>query len=477
MRSNEEIPAFKRGEKCIQTRRKVRAAFKGWDVQRPFPPQKMSTNASATKAKEELSRYECKQLLQDVERSTVPRAVFSFASLCNDNQPFYGRSGEPRRRAFQYKWNNFRRRTIDGYSKALKYYGVQAGPHSLKEAEEAANYSDGSQNNDDQEDEDDPILTHDPVPTDPANDPAKDPAKDGDTAKDYDSAKDDEEEEAFKDIMMPSSSPKEEETVSISSPPRAPRATPSPSPFRTPPRATGFRSPVLSPPPSNPMTSLESALSGMSLSGSGDGVDFPGSKYNPFLSPVDLDFPERSRDFNTHIIEGLERGDYAWKAAHIRTTVPTPDRNLWSAVIPDPSTIATEYVGRVILIKAPSLDFYERNHDIYHHKLKCEQTKKAHRSADAEMKANKDDERHSKYYLLIFPEGTELDNSHLGSSGSNTVPKYSNAITFERKHVFNKYGKDILGTAVYWEIAFKNGGKPIGNVTDDADKDESTFFD
>jgi hypothetical protein len=228
------------------------------------------------------------------------------------------------------------------------------------------------------------------------------------------------------------------------------------------------------PQPSNAVTSLASALSGMSL-GSNDAVDFPGSKYNPFLSPVDLVYPERSRDFNPQVIEDLERNNYSWKACHIRKTVPTPDHKKWSASIPDDSTIAPEYIGRVVLVKGPSRDFYESNHDIYHHKMKCSQTKKAHKSTDAQMKENKDEERNHKYYLIIFPEGTVLDNSHLGMSGNSTVPKYSNAITFERKHPLNKFNRDLYGSAVYWEIAFKYGGKPLGNQSDD-EKDE-IFFD
>jgi hypothetical protein len=423
---------------------------------------------STSNKREELSRYECKQLLQDVERAPVARAQVSLSSICNDNQEFYGPSGDARRRAFQYKWNNFRRRNIEGYVKTLHYYKVPAGPNTLKEAEEAANYSELSEGDHD----DNPSLTNDAAPADTS--------KEADTAKKHNTVKEnDDEEEVFADLMMSSfsSHPETKEEASdtatvsatLSSPPRTSRTTP----FISPPRHSGFRSPAMSPVPN--MNHLESALSGLSL-GSGDAVDFPGSKHNPFLSTIDLLYPERSRDFNPQLIEDLERNGYSWRACHIRKTVPTPDHKLWSAVIPDASTISAEYLGRVILIKGPSRDFYESNHDIYHHKMKCEQTKKAHKSTDAQMKDNKDDERDSTYFLVIFPAGTVLDNSHLGNSGTTTVPKYSNAITFEKKHALNKYNRDIYGTAVYWEIAFKYGGKPLGEGSDD-DVNDGSFFD
>jgi hypothetical protein len=40
----------------------------------------------------------------------------------------------------------------------------------------------------------------------------------------------------------------------------------------------------------------------------------------------------------------------------------------------------------------------------------------------------------------------------------------------------NKFNRNLYGTAVYWEIAFKYGGKPLGTESDDELKDES-FFD
>jgi hypothetical protein len=421
---------------------------------------------STSNKREELSRYECKQLLQDVEKAPVARAQVSLSSICNDNQEFYGRSGEGRRRAFQYKWNNFRRRNIEGYEKTLRYYKVPAGPNTLKEAEEAANYSELSEGDHD----DNPSLTNDAAPADTS----KEDDKKADTAKKDNTVKDDNEEEVLmSSFSSPPETKEEASDATVSSPSRTTRTTP----YLSPPRHSGFRSPAMSPVPN--MNHLESALSGLSLGSgnSGNAVDFPGSKHNPFLSTIDLVYPERSRDFNPQLIEDLERNGYSWKACHIRKTVPTPDHKRWSAVVPDASTISAEYVGRVILIKGPSRDFYESNHDIYHLKMKCEQTKKAHKSTDAQMKDNKDDERGSTYYLVIFPVGTVLDNSHLGNSGTTTVPKYSNAITFEKKHALNKYNRDIYGTAVYWEIAFKYGGKPLGDGGDDDDVNDGSFFD
>jgi hypothetical protein len=395
-----------------------------------------------------LTPFERKQLLQDFEISGVSRADFALAAVCDATPLYYGEPGTVKRRAFQFHWNNLRRLKIDGYLKHLKKFKIVPGFQTQQELANKDNkepFVTGK--------EDDAAVKEDDAPVKEDDSPVKEDAS-------VEAATVEEEEVIIKweELSMPSDSPQ-----SIASPPPVKKTLSYRSPHRTPSRSirpAGFQSPMTSPQPTinADIDDIANSLSSLSI-----GDDWPGSKSNPFVSPVDLRFPERSRDFDPQYIKDLPRRDFEWKAFHLRRTCPLPDHRMWTAVIPDPDAHDPAFAGRVILVKGPAQDFYQRNHDVYHQKMKCAKTKEAHDKAEINLAQilEESPERFFKYYLVVFPEGTELHNAHIAGSFTHEIPVATNVIPLERSHLKNPFSKDINGASIYWEIALKHGGQPL----------------
>jgi hypothetical protein len=73
-------------------------------------------------------------------------------------------------------------------------------------------------------------------------------------------------------------------------------------------------------------------------------------------------------------------------------------------------------LGRVVVIKGPSLPYSFRSWHFYHcqKKISCEKTIAAHKKLDGQIGANL--ERQSHYHIIVFPEGVMLDNSILSAN-------------------------------------------------------------
>jgi hypothetical protein len=138
--------------------------------------------------------------------------------------------------------------------------------------------------------------------------------------------------------------------------------------------------------------------------------------------------------------------------------ITSPDEDKWSAEIPHDGEFPA-YHERCVLIKGPSMDFFQRNPEIYHAKItpKCVATQTAHEAAVEKTTVE------YVYYLLLFPETIKLDNTHFAGYVTNVVPTLHNRIKFEAGHSLNEFGKDFYVCYVYWEIALKHGGhkKPL----------------
>jgi hypothetical protein len=464
-----------------------------------------------------LAVYECKELLQDVEKSGVARSLFPFRITCNDKSHYYGEAGTARRRAFQLKWNNFKRLTTGGYVSILRDYKVQQGPHTLVEIEEArlleeaqaarlkekvkakeakAKAPPAKEEAEAKEEEEEDGPT-------PAKEEGSPVAEKEDSTAKFESPVGEEEDSPVDPVIVEEDSPVESPVIVEEDSPVAKVAAvvphqlkmPSlngdahfilspPQPHKilafnapaasTPQRLAGFQSPPATPQPiqgvagNAAINSLSSTLSALSISD-----DWPGSKSSPFISPVNLEFPERSRDFDAIFVNDLPRREFSWKAIHLRVTCPVPDHRHWTAVVPELDSDQADLAGRVLLIKGPAQDFYQRNCDVYHQKTKCPKTLDAHDKAEINMAQILKDspERFFKYYLVVFPEGTELHNPHLAGSFTNEVPAKTNIIPLDRNHAKNPFTKDINGASVYWEIAYKYGGQPLKRK-DEGPKDE-----
>lgn len=176
-----------------------------------------------------------------------------------------------------------------------------------------------------------------------------------------------------------------------------------------------------------------------------------GSRENPFVTFVDLAQPERNRDFEAALVLNMERRDSYRTGVVVRKLILPPDEDKWSAEIP-PSGEFPMYRDRCFLVRGPSLDFFQRNPDLYHQKTKCGATKMAHER----VAGNKVDDW--VYYLVVFPESIVLDNTHFAGYVTHKIDTNFNRIQLDEHHPLNEFGKGFRFVYVYWEISLKHGG-------------------
>jgi hypothetical protein len=216
---------------------------------------------------------------------------------------------------------------------------------------------------------------------------------------------------------------------------------------------------LLSPPPgvgNNPRDDDESITSATQQA-------TQGSRENPFITSVDLLQPERNRDFEAVIVTNMERRDSYRTGVVIRKLILAPDEDKWSAEIP-PNGEFPMYHERCFLVKCPSLDFFQRNPELYHQKVKCSATKMAHER----VSGNKIDDW--LYYLVVFPEGIILDNTHFAGYVTDKIETHFNRIFFDKDQPLNEFYKDFRFVYVFWEISLKHGGTKKQQVAQKVDK-------
>jgi hypothetical protein len=192
-----------------------------------------------------------------------------------------------------------------------------------------------------------------------------------------------------------------------------------------------------------------------------------GTKGCPYVIAVDLTHPERNQGmFYIEKVPGVDQKGYTRTALNIRVNVPVCDIDHWEATIPNgyPDDLAQ----RLVLIKGPSQNFWFSNTDRYHTKLTCAVTKHAHKATDLEIQ--EDPSRQHAYWLLVFPEGTHLDNGIFSSDGNNVDARWNDMASDEKSNIA---GKLLYGMAIYWNIGV-TGGRRIA-VTN-AKADFSTMF-
>jgi hypothetical protein len=178
-----------------------------------------------------------------------------------------------------------------------------------------------------------------------------------------------------------------------------------------------------------------------------------GSHSNPFICFLDLTHTEPPRDFYAVYVTNMERLSAVCHGVSVSKLICSPDEDKWSAEIPLQAEFPI-YHERCILVKGPSLDFFQRHPDIYHAKFnpKCSATLNAHEEG-AEKKKEID-----VHYLLVFAEAIKLDNTHFAGHVTNIIPTLYNRTKFEHNHALNEFGKDFYVCHVYWEVALKHGG-------------------
>jgi hypothetical protein len=423
-----------------------------------------------------LSPPELKMLMQDVEATGLLLSVVKIGDIMKSKSS-YGRRGAGQRRAFQYRWNNLKNVRIDKYVKILVEYQVEpcaarklehqnfllrGGVDNDKEVdlcEEFDNLTFSDNEEEEKNTKPTPAAAARPVQTPPPEDKKTEPTPAAAAAR-------------------PVQTPTHVAQQQIKTPPRRKQNPQFSSPYSS---CFNHHSPNIN----KIMVANANKTSNEEVPASSQGTVsslgtfistssipmYAGSVEMPHLCLMDLDFPERTRDFNPQFVGSIERHGWSRRGIHIRKTVPPPDWKLWTATIPSEDSYSPEYQNKCVLVKGPSRDFFQRNTDIYSQKITCDATVKAHKSTEIQIKNTT---REWTYYLLVFPE--EIDNAHFVQDGSKNVPTIPHPITVKHNNKLNTFGKELRTCCVYWEVAYKNGGNPLESATQ-AVSDESKFFD
>ena len=188
-----------------------------------------------------------------------------------------------------------------------------------------------------------------------------------------------------------------------------------------------------------------------------------GSKGHPWITFVNKEQPEANREFDIQFVQNMTHGNYERNGYHIRLTVAAMDFDAWEATMPNSGSYPPEFERRLMKVKGPSQSSWERNTERYHAtaNVNCERTKAAHNGT--EIAISKDLARQQSHWLLVFPQGTILDNQIF--SDDEEVAVTLNPITSKpNDEGSNGFKKDMRGLVLFWCIAVA-GGRKVGKVT------------
>ena len=196
-----------------------------------------------------------------------------------------------------------------------------------------------------------------------------------------------------------------------------------------------------------------------------------GSRQYPYLTFIDLEHPERSRDFDAHFVVAMSRLGWERPGIHVRKMINSFDMELWSAEIPKPGEFP-KYEGRCMLVRRPAFDFIQRKPNLYHSKkLAKDDVKKAHQNY-----IRQGDIQDWVFHLLYVNDGIELDNSHFAGEVTSIVETGFNPVKLASGHDDNEFNQDVRMLYVFWEIAYKHGGLKLGDP-DERKVDKKKLFD
>jgi hypothetical protein len=377
-----------------------------------------------------------KELLQCFESKNQTREDFDLKGLCDDQPLLFGERGSDKRRLVQKRWNRIKAKTPLSYLKFLHSFpGVVLGRTTLKETQEARKRNDMTK----------------------STDLASDTSSHSSTPSEMD--------HRYSSPLPSHGQPTHNLRSSKHTPPRSFKNTPPRSPLVPEHIGIGLGqfSSTKHDTPQSSCQHVFGATSALVPPASSSLVELSWSSFqngtidNPWVRPVDIRYPERNAEFDIQFVEQMSHGVYERKGFHIRKTVVTFDWDLYEASIP--SNYPLELSRRLILVKGPSRSFWENNSDMYHGTgmVDCDMTRKAHTAT--EILLEKNHARQWQYWLLVFPQGTVLDNQ-IFSEDEDIIPMEGNPVMSDGKT--NDFGKDIRGMVVYWCIAVA-GGRRVEN--------------
>lgn len=178
-----------------------------------------------------------------------------------------------------------------------------------------------------------------------------------------------------------------------------------------------------------------------------------GSKEHPWLIRVDSKRPENNGIFFIQRIENMKitrdsTTRWVWEIKHV---VQHPlDVDGCEATMPDPNKIPLPG-GSAVLIKVPSVTHWFLNVDQFNEDSGegCATTLDQRQSVIRDIEENGD--RKSKYYMLLFPNGTSLDNSVFGHDNVVNMKHIPMADFLPTKGANNE--ELAVGMALQWNIS------------------------
>ncbi len=126
-------------------------------------------------------------------------------------------------------------------------------------------------------------------------------------------------------------------------------------------------------------------------------------------------------------------------------------------------------LGRVVVVKGPSLPYSFRSWNFYHRQrnIPCEKTSSAHKKLDGQIGANP--ERQSHYHVIVFPEGVTLDNLILSANNFEVgVNTNGTNIAADDADFTNPTARKINYMALWWQIVEGVGEKAEKSNTSQA---------
>jgi hypothetical protein len=356
----------------------------------------------------ELSFEQRRGLLLELEEVAYPLPDLNLLEICNSSPNFFGAPASFKRRAFQKKFDYWKRLSPQNYKALLKKHNVEINRfrHSTMSKSTKATM--------DVDDEDDSSGSSGDSTTEGL-------------------------EERFSGLKFTA-------TPTKAKPPPTP-ASRTPNKSRT--SNKSRRTPPIG---KNSLFDLV-----------GDGT-----KERPWRIPVDPEYPERNvAGFWVQPVETMTFGRYERSGYHIRS-MADPNFDLWLATIPRYVDPGLE--DRVILIRKPSVSpfFQTKYNQRYHEGIDCVATQNANNGTLIAI--DDDEERKYQYFLLIFPKYTVLDNRAF-SPDDEIVQMGEHSLKIPKKDIDADCKKDVRGVGVYWRIADK-GGRRIEERSGNAKKSQ-----
>lgn len=359
-----------------------------------------------------LAPFQLTQLLVDLER-TGGRRQKSFVSLiCSQNPEFYGERGSALRSLFRKQRDLFKRQLIGTYLKTLITENIKPAESTLEEAKVAGvltgDLADLVDDLDTLSLEDTTSLPTVLTTKSPLKSSLTKPTSKALSMVQSSDSDDDSSGLGFADKKAKKKSVSKASASSRSSKNQQKKSSK---------EDLIFPSSVSVPTMTLPVNSTTVSASINSSLSNDLRVYYPdGSKERPYLIMANGQRPEAHGDFYILGIENHRNGGWLRSIFEMRKSIPLQDADEWVASVPSfednvPLAMNEFFAGRVVLIKGPSADHYQRSATLINNRSneECLTTAGVREAAANEIKGN--DERGTSHYLIVFPEGTELNNA------------------------------------------------------------------